>query len=64
MRRHIEVAIPQFPIRDADRRVTDTTNAERTKRVDELRRQVQAGEYDTIITLDAVARRILSSGDL
>lgn len=66
MRREIELVVQWVIVRGADRHVADAPErgAKHTKRVDELRRRVLAGEYDTIATLDAVARRILRSGDL
>jgi hypothetical protein len=36
----------------------------RSERIAELHRQVRDGVYDSVSTLDAVARRILQSGDL
>lgn len=36
----------------------------RGERIAELHRQVRDGVYDNIATIDAVARRILQSGDL
>ena len=64
VRRDIELVVQRTLVRNADRRVADAPSAQHTTRIDELRRQVRAGEYDTAATLDAVARRILRSGDL
>jgi anti-sigma28 factor (negative regulator of flagellin synthesis) len=36
----------------------------RVERIATLRQQVRDGVYDSVSTLDAVARRILQSGDL
>lgn len=63
MRRHIELVVPRVPVRDADRTQVDRP-VTRAERVASLRRLVRAGEYDATATLDAVARRILRSGDL
>ncbi|MFL5606823.1 MAG: hypothetical protein ACJ8AD_10295, partial [Gemmatimonadaceae bacterium] len=55
----VECIVTPLPVRDADgRRGADS------ERIAELHRQVRDGVYDNIGTIDAVARRILQSGDL
>ena len=51
-----EWVVTPVPVRDADGRRGD--------RIAELHRQVRDGVYDSIATIDVVARRILQSGDL
>jgi len=77
--RPIEWIVAPSPVRDADARVADhddgqasapraTAAAEprtrRGERIAELHRQVRDGVYDSMATIDVVARRILQSGDL
>jgi hypothetical protein len=74
----VEWIVTPLPVRDADgRRSADrdvdgaarpvgrsATEPRRGERIAELHRQVRDGVYDSISTLDTVARRILQSGDL
>ena len=60
MPKRIEWTVTPSPVRDADRRCSDPHRA----RIAELHRQVRDGVYDSVTTLEAVARRILQSGDL
>ena len=56
-KRPAEWVVTSLPVRNADgRRGAD--------RIAELHRQVRDGVYDSIATIDVVARRILQSGDL
>lgn len=79
-KRPAECIVPRSPVRDADRcpgedreidgapRPAERSGAEsrvrRGERIAELHRQVRDGVYDSIATIDIVARRILQSGDL
>jgi hypothetical protein len=58
MSKPLESIVALSPVRDADRR------GDAVERIAELHRQVRAGVYDNMATIDAVARRILQSGDL
>jgi hypothetical protein len=64
----VEWIVPRPPVRDADRSARAVGLAlpasERRARVADLRRQVADGIYVTELMMDAVARRILRSGDL
>jgi hypothetical protein len=74
----VEWIVTPSPVRDADgRRDRDVDGAARPveqwaaeprprrgERIAELHRQVRDGVYDSISTIDVVARRILQSGDL
>jgi hypothetical protein len=51
----VERIVTRSPVRDGDGR---------GERIAELHRQVRDGVYDSISTIDVVARRILQSGDL
>jgi hypothetical protein len=80
MRRQIEWIVPLAPVRDADRQIIAEAESDgrsersaekaavrrvpRGERIAELHRQVRDGVYDSMSTIDAVARRILQSGDL
>jgi hypothetical protein len=64
----VEWIVPTAPVRDADR-VTRAAGLsllapERSARVAELRRRVTDGVYASESMMNAVARRIISSGDL
>jgi hypothetical protein len=74
----VEWIVTPLPVRDADGRRSADCDADGTapaagksaaeprrgERIAELHRQVRAGVYDSVSTLDTVARRILQSGDL
>jgi hypothetical protein len=65
MPRDIEWIVPRTPVPDADRRAGAQAAPPATReRIAELKRKVRAGAYDNIAMMDAVARRILQSGDL
>ena len=78
VKRPVEWIVTPSPVRDADgrrdregdgaARPVETWAAEprarRGERIAELHRQVRDGVYDSISTIDVVARRILQSGDL
>jgi len=63
-----ESIVPVTAVRDADRVVRALglalPAAQRSARVAELRRRVADGDYATPSMMDAVARRMLRSGDL
>ena len=78
-KRPIEWIVTPSPIRDADARVAEhgddgasppcakaaaEPRTRRGERIAELHRQVRDGVYDSMSTIDVVARRILQSGDL
>jgi hypothetical protein len=76
----VEWVVTPVPVRDADGRRGAEPDADgaprpvaksaaeprarRGERIAELHRQVRDGVYDSIATIDVVARRILQSGDL
>ncbi len=64
----VEWIVPMTPVRQADGRSRavglSLPPTQRIARVAELRRQVAHGTYESASMVDAVARRILSSGDL
>jgi anti-sigma28 factor (negative regulator of flagellin synthesis) len=65
MPRDMEWIVPRTPVADADRRAgAEPASPVTRERVAELKRKVRDGAYDNVETMDAVARRILQSGDL
>jgi hypothetical protein len=80
VRRPVEWIVTPLPVRDADgrhgadrdvdgvprpaERSAAEPRAGRGERIAELHRQVRDGVYDSIATIEVVARRILQSGDL
>lgn len=77
MPKRFEWIVSRAPVRDADRRSGagggfdgspppggKAAEPRRGQRLAELHRQVRDGVYDNMSTIDAVARRILQSGDL
>jgi hypothetical protein len=80
VQRPVEWIVTPSPVRDADGRRGADRDVEgaprpaeksaaeplggRGDRIAELHRQVRDGVYDSIATIDAVARRILQRGDL
>jgi hypothetical protein len=65
MRKDIEWIVSRPPVPNADRPAdADATPPASRARIAELTRQVRDGAYDNVATMDAVARRILQSGDL
>jgi hypothetical protein len=65
MPRELEWIVPRTAVADADRRAGTEAAAPMTReRIAELRRKVRDGAYDSVAMMDAVARRILQSGDL
>jgi hypothetical protein len=79
-KRPAECIVTPSPVRDADGRRGEhrdidgaprpveksaaESHVRRGERIAELHRQVRDGVYDSIATIDVVARRILQSGDL
>ena len=62
---NMEWIVPRTPVSDADRRSGTEAAAPMTReRIAELKRKVRDGAYDSVAMMDAVARRILQSGDL
>lgn len=78
MPKRFDWIVTRSPVREADRRCGADSGFDgspppegkaaaeprRGQRIAELHRQVRDGVYDNVTTIDAVARRILQSGDL